>query len=360
MAGTVKKLQFAEGTNVAAPTDLGIASSTTKLSSYTNDAAYVTANGAAVAGSAYVSSTLDRLRYYTGGAWYSARPDGTLTIKDSGSANTVSLLAPTLASSYSITLPTDGGTNGYALVTNGSGVLSYAAVTSNPMTTQGDITYGGVSGVPTRLAKGTSGQYLKIGASVPAWAAITPSDITGTIPGSSVTPAFGAQNISTTGTLGAGAITGTSLGLGSTTVINSAVKTADTIGTFSYGTWTPVSRFGAGNGTKSDSGATGTWLRMGIYMFVTWELVINKGTGSGATFIGGLPMNAIGENVLTTGVVTQTGFTPTTSQILYRLVGGSSEIAVALNVSGGAIGSINASDLGSSAAFYGSGLYRIA
>ena len=40
---------------------------------------------------------------------------------------------------------------------------------TNPMTTAGDIIYGGTSGTPTRLAKGTNGQILKMGATYPAW-----------------------------------------------------------------------------------------------------------------------------------------------------------------------------------------------
>ncbi len=45
----------------------------------------------------------------------------------------------------------------------------------NPMTTAGDIIYGGTSGIPTRLANGTSGQFLKSngGTSAPAWANVT-------------------------------------------------------------------------------------------------------------------------------------------------------------------------------------------
>lgn len=41
----------------------------------------------------------------------------------------------------------------------------------NPMTTAGDIIYGGVSGAPTRLAAGTEDQVLTMGATNPEWAA---------------------------------------------------------------------------------------------------------------------------------------------------------------------------------------------
>ncbi|GAB1444179.1 hypothetical protein MASR2M39_30250 [Ignavibacteriales bacterium] len=44
---------------------------------------------------------------------------------------------------------------------------------ANPMTTEGDVVYGGASGAPTRLAKGTAGQVLKMnsGATAPEWGA---------------------------------------------------------------------------------------------------------------------------------------------------------------------------------------------
>ena len=40
---------------------------------------------------------------------------------------------------------------------------------TNPMTTAGDIIYGGTSGAPTRLAKGTDGQVLTLASGVPSW-----------------------------------------------------------------------------------------------------------------------------------------------------------------------------------------------
>ena len=46
---------------------------------------------------------------------------------------------------------------------------SVATGMTNPMTTAGDIIYGGVSGSPTRLGLGTSGYVLQAGASAPAW-----------------------------------------------------------------------------------------------------------------------------------------------------------------------------------------------
>lgn len=57
---------------------------------------------------------------------------------------------------------------------------------TNPMTTAGDIIYGGASGTPTRLAVGTNGHVLTLSAGVPTWAAVgsgsaTWGGITGTL-----------------------------------------------------------------------------------------------------------------------------------------------------------------------------------
>jgi len=74
-----------------------------------------------------------------------------------------------------ITSLTTTGTSGNAtLIANVLNIPNYAAGSlSNPMTTLGDIIYGGTvtAGVaaPTRLGLGTSGYFLQAGASAPAW-----------------------------------------------------------------------------------------------------------------------------------------------------------------------------------------------
>lgn len=46
---------------------------------------------------------------------------------------------------------------------------------TNPMTTSGDIIYGGSSGIPTRLPKGSDGQVLSLVSGIPAWATASSS-----------------------------------------------------------------------------------------------------------------------------------------------------------------------------------------
>jgi len=78
MAGTVKKLQFSEGVAVGPPTDLSIATSSTTISPFANDAAFVSSEGAAVNGSVYLNSTLGKFRYFLT-AWRNSVPESDLS-----------------------------------------------------------------------------------------------------------------------------------------------------------------------------------------------------------------------------------------------------------------------------------------
>jgi hypothetical protein len=98
-----------------------------------------------------------------------------------------------------VTYPKVHGTNGQVLSTTGTGTLTWTTISSvadastlsgtvaiakggtgattkstafdalSPMTTAGDIIYGGASGTGTRLAKGNDGEFLKLSSGVPVW-----------------------------------------------------------------------------------------------------------------------------------------------------------------------------------------------
>lgn len=65
------------------------------------------------------------------------------------------------------------GTVGQCLISNGTdplwGACSGTTGMVNPMTTVGDIIYGGSSGTPTRLGIGSTNQVLGVNAGIPAW-----------------------------------------------------------------------------------------------------------------------------------------------------------------------------------------------
>lgn len=73
MPGTVKKLQFSEGTDVGAPSDLSLQSGTSTMVTYPDDAAFILGEGAPTDSpfsSAYFNSSNNKFRYYTNGAWH--------------------------------------------------------------------------------------------------------------------------------------------------------------------------------------------------------------------------------------------------------------------------------------------------
>lgn len=171
--------------------------------------------------------------------------DGTIT--DADISGTAAIAVTKLAT----------GTNGQVLTVN-AGVPSWqnASGLTNPMTTAGDLIYGGVGGTPTRLAPGTG--FLKGGAT-PTYSAVglASTDVTGVLP------------IANGGTGAATApLARTSLGLGSLATLSAVTSTeitdgtitdADISGTAAIAGSKINANFGAGNvatsGTLVVSGA---------------------------------------------------------------------------------------------------------
>jgi hypothetical protein len=82
---------------------------------------------------------------------------GDLRLEDTTGGEYVALQAPgTLASSYTLTLPVDDGTNGQALITDGNGVLSWSTAASGDVYGPASATNNGIA-----LFDGTTGKLLK-------------------------------------------------------------------------------------------------------------------------------------------------------------------------------------------------------
>lgn len=62
-----------------------------------------------------------------------------------------------------------GGTTGQVLAKINGTDYNTNWVNRHPMTTSGDMIYGGASGIDTRLAKGLNGEILSLVAGIPAW-----------------------------------------------------------------------------------------------------------------------------------------------------------------------------------------------
>lgn len=170
MPGTVKKLQFSEGTDVGAPTDLSLQTSTSVIKAYADDSAYVTGEGAAVAGSIYVNTTTKTLRLYANSAWRNVwietdPSDATkLIVKDlSGQTTGVTLtLASTITANRTVTFGDKAGTvavfSGNTLDAPSSGAMTVGSTvgaanltlggSSSTVVVAGDLT---VQGTTTTL-----------------------------------------------------------------------------------------------------------------------------------------------------------------------------------------------------------------
>lgn len=98
-----------------------------------------------------------------------AQPTLALSEDPDNGTNKVIMQAPAaLAADYTLTMPTDDGTANQALITDGSGVLSWATVPLSVTTTRGDMIRRGAS-ADERFALGTNGMSLISNGTDPTW-----------------------------------------------------------------------------------------------------------------------------------------------------------------------------------------------
>jgi len=91
-------------------------------------------------------------------------------LMENANSYTVSLIVdPNMGANVSFTLPSSDGVSGNALITDGSGTLSFSSVLSNPMTGTGDLIAGGTSGTPTRLELGAANSILWTNGTTASW-----------------------------------------------------------------------------------------------------------------------------------------------------------------------------------------------
>jgi hypothetical protein len=204
--------------------------------------------------------------------------DGSADITIAADANT--LTGTTLASNVvnssltSVATITSGVWSGttIAVAKGGTGATTRAAGFDalSPMTTSGDIIYGGASGTGTRLAKGTDGQVLTLASGIPSWAAITAVTSLGTF----TTTAYAAGGTINGSTLTLSAADGTRPGL-----VSTVAQTFAGAKTFSSDILTNndvrVGKGVAGNTTNTVVGK----LALGATSTVTNENVFNTAIG---------------------------------------------------------------------------------
>lgn len=95
-------------------------------------------------------------------------------------SGTITIQPQDAAGTYNFNMPTSAGSSGQVLTSGGGGstAMTWTSPLTNPMDNQGQLIYGGVAGAATKLAAGSSGQYLESsGASAPTWKSIPRSRI---------------------------------------------------------------------------------------------------------------------------------------------------------------------------------------
>lgn len=100
----------------------------------------------------------------------------TSIVFDGSSSGAITIQPQAAAGTYNFNLPITAGSSGQVLTSQGGGssAMTWSSSLANPMTTGGDLIYGGSSGTPTRLANGSAGQFLMSNGSTsaPSWMAI--------------------------------------------------------------------------------------------------------------------------------------------------------------------------------------------
>jgi hypothetical protein len=173
------------------------------------------------------------------------------------------------------------------LQNNGSGVLSYVPALSNPMTTQGDLIYGGASGLATRLALGTTGYMLQAGATTPSW-----FDLFGTSNNFSVNQNFTLTPVPGGSLTSIAATFGSTTGSGTVRVGSSGYMSYNSTGSFQGVCFTTTDANGAFFFGKTSFGAGTTNVSIGgnlisvlsISTFNGIATIDHAGTNAGNSF----------------------------------------------------------------------------
>jgi len=157
-------------------------------------------------------------------------------------------------------------------------------------------------------------------------------------------------------TIGVGGATPSASGAGITfPATASASSDANTLDDYEEGTWTPTLVFSGGAGTLSYATRTGYYTKIGRVVYISMNLIFSKGTASGTMdSISGLPFSsgeAFGSGALIDNMSGLTGAPVWITQ---------GSVAYIYMTNTGALGSINATNMGASSnVFRFAGYYNI-
>lgn len=292
-------------------------------------------------------------------SWADINASGTLvTLTGTQTLTNKSFTAPALGTPASgvltnaTGLPLSSGVTGTLPIANGgTGATTKAAAFDalSPMTTAGDIIYGGTSGTGTRLGIGTNGQVLALVGGLPAWA--TDAGVTTMAAIGSVSNANGASISTTTLTLqpanasfGGVVTTATQTFAGEKTFNNTTASSSTTTGAVIIGGGVGIAGAINVGSTATITGATTISSTTASSSTTTGALIINGGVGIAKELNVGLTATITGItsiNATTTSTTTTTGALKVAggAGIVENLnVGGNTAITGTIKIAGGTPG----------------------
>ena len=142
---------------------------------------------------------------------------------------------------------------------------------ASPLTTAGDLLYGGTSGAPTRLAIGTAGQVLSVSSGgLPAWSTLSG---TGTVTSITAGTGLTGGTITSTGTIGLDTSGVTAGSYGSASAV--PVLTVDATGRITSASTASITAGGTGDVTGPSSSTSG---RLAVFSDTTGKVNADSST----------------------------------------------------------------------------------
>jgi hypothetical protein len=328
-------------------------------------------------GAAVFTGALDVLGNSTAGSNIKLYED-----TDNGT-NYVAFKAPdTIAANVTWTLPAADGTSAQVLQTNGSGTLSWATASgggtpagsntqiqynnAGAFGASANLTYDGSTLLQTgkltvKNASGTDGGFRLSSTGDVSFYDFEVTDSTGLAIQQGNSTRFTINNdgnVKLSGNIAVGNATPTTSGTGITfPATQSASSDANTLDDYEEGSWTPVSSFTGGNGTRTDT-VTGKYTKIGDMVYANFDIAITKGTASGNLSVTGLPFARGGQDNRGGGVMFTYISMATLTNGLIAYIGDSQSSFTFFN--GPNLSNVTAAgNLGTSSQFIGTVIYKV-
>ena len=218
------------------------------------------------------------------GATLTAQSGSTITLASGSTFTAPANLLDWAAVNKSGSSLSDLATRPWSALTGTPTTLAGYGITdayASPLTTAGDLLYGGTAGAPTRLGIGTTGQVLSVSSGgLPAWSTLSG---TGTVTSITAGTGLTGGTITSTGTIGLDTSGVTAGSYGSASAV--PVLTVDATGRITSASTASITAGGTGDVTGPSSATSG---RLAVFSGTTGKVIADSSTltVSGGTLTG--------------------------------------------------------------------------